>query len=183
MKTHFDIEQLIGRGTIASELEYERAMVADRKLRLLAKESGYFKNLRSQLRDLIESYEQQHWANHKTITSEQLHEGELAEQVAEDERLFIEKRRLLIRKKLKDLELSQEELGRILGHKSKTHMSELMNGIKPFTLPDLVAINLLLKINLNDLIPVFLSDEKKQQIKAALLKLNKPTLAKTELSF
>lgn len=183
MKTHFDIEQLIDGGTIANELDYERAMVADRKLRLLAKESSHFKNLRSKLRDLIESYEQQHWANHKAIVSGQLLEGESAEQIAEVERLFIEKRRLVIRKKLKDLELNQEELGRILGHKSKTHMSELMNGIKPFTLPDLVAINLLLKINLNELIPVFLSDEKKQQIRSALLKLNKPTLAKAELSF
>ncbi len=180
MKTHFDIEQFIAAGAIDNELDYERAMTADRKLRLLAKESVHFKNLRSKLRDLIETYEVQHWTDHQTVTPQQLQESERAQQTAEAERLFIEKRKTVIRKKLKALDLTQEELAHILGHKSKTHMSELINGIKPFTLPDLVAIGVLLKIDLKELVPAFLSPEKKQQIQSALQQLNKPKLKRVD---
>lgn len=182
MKTNFDIEQFIAAGAIRNELDYERAMVADRKLRLLAKDSVHFSNLRGKLRDLIADYEAKHWSDHKAITEEQLEESELAERVAEAERVFLENRKAIIRKKLKSLDLNQEELAQILGHKSKTHMSELMNGIKPFTLPDLIAIGLLLKIELTDLVPVFLSPEKKQQIQSALRKLNKPGLEKAAMA-
>lgn len=183
MKTHFDIEQVIAAGAINSELDYERAMAADRKLRLLAKENAHFKNLRSKLRDLIEAYESQHWTDHQAVTPEQLRESDHALQVAEAERLFIEKRKAIIRKKLKALDLTQEELAHILGHRSKTHMSELINGIKPFTLPDLVAIGVLLKIDLKELVPIFLSPEKKQQIQSALQQLNNPKLKKVEFAF
>ena len=73
MKTHFDIEQFIIAGTIRSELDYERAMAADRKLRLLAKDSAHFKKLRSKLRDLIEAYEAHHWSDHKAVTRQQIY--------------------------------------------------------------------------------------------------------------
>lgn len=43
MQKAFDIEQLVEAGAITNELDYERAMIADRKLRLLAKESVHFK--------------------------------------------------------------------------------------------------------------------------------------------
>ena len=46
MKTHFDIEKIIEMGIINNELDYERALIADRKLRLLGKEDVHFKNLR-----------------------------------------------------------------------------------------------------------------------------------------
>ena len=36
MKTHFDIEKIVQNGTITNGLDYERALVADKKLRLLA---------------------------------------------------------------------------------------------------------------------------------------------------
>ena len=45
MKTHFDIEKIVEKGVISNELDYDRALIADRKLRLLAKENVYFKNL------------------------------------------------------------------------------------------------------------------------------------------
>ena len=45
MKTHFDIEKIEEKGVISNELDYDRALIADRKLRLLAKENVYFKNL------------------------------------------------------------------------------------------------------------------------------------------
>lgn len=71
------------------------------------------------------------------------------------------------------LEITQENLASILGHKSKTHMSELMNGIKPFTLKDLIIINHLLKIEISILIPIFLSTEEQTKINKAVEKLDK----------
>ncbi len=174
MKTHFDIEQIVESGSISNELDYDRALIADRKLRLLAKENLHFKNLRSKLRNLIEKYETAAWSVAGEIDEQKLSESDKSEKIAEAERVFIEKRKQANRKKLKELDLTQENLGTILGHKSKTHMSELMNGIKPFTLKDLIIINRLLKIEMTVLVPAFLSQEDQTKVKEAVRKLDKP---------
>lgn len=176
MKTHFDIESIVKKGHITNELDYDRALVADRKLRLLAKESSHFKNLRSQLRNIIEKYESDQWSDVDKIDDKKLIESEKTEHIAEQERLFIENRKQAIRKKIKELDLTQENLATILGHKSKTHMSELMNGIKPFTLRDLIVINRLFGIEIDLLVPRFLSKKDETEIKEALDKLDKPEI-------
>lgn len=174
MKTHFDIEKLVEGGAILNELDYERAMIADRKLRLLSKENAHFRKLRSKLRDLIERYESKEWSDVDQVDDKKLLESEKSGRIAELERQFIEKRKEAIRKKLKAVDMTQEDLARILGHKSKTHMSELMNGIKPFTLKDLVIINRLFKIDIGVLVPVFLSQEDQIRVKEAVQTLDKP---------
>lgn len=179
MKTHFDIEKIVEKGQISNELDYERALIADRKLRLLAKHSLHFKKLRVKLRDIIEQYENSEWSDIDKIDDNKLIESEKSEHIAEQERLFIENRKQTIREKIKELDLTQENLASILGHKSKTHMSELMNGIKPFTLKDLIVINRLLKIDMAVLIPLFLSQEEQTKIKEAVIKLGKPNLRLT----
>lgn len=176
MKTHFDIEKLIENGSITNELDFERALIADRKLRLLAKDNLHFKNLRSKLRDLIEAYENKEWSDLNKLTNEKIDESDKSEIIAEQERIFIENRKQQIRKRLKSLDLTQEDLASILGHKSKTHMSELMNGIKPFTLKDLIIINRILKIDIKELIPIFLSNDDQIRIKMVVKELNKPQL-------
>ena len=179
MKTHFDIEKIVEKGIITNELDYERALISDRKLRLLSKENLHFKNLRTKLRDIIEKYENSEWNDVDKIDENKLLESDKAERIAELERIFLENRKQAIRKKLKELELTQENLASILGHKSKTHMSELMNGIKPFTLKDLIIINRLLKIEIAILIPVFLSKEDQIKVKEAVMKLGKPKIKLT----
>jgi len=174
MKTHFDIEKLVDSGSIANELDYERALVADRRLRLLAKESAHFKTLRRKLRDLIEKYEKSEWNDVNKVSDEKLSESEKSARMAESERLFINKRKEEIRKKLKELDLTQEDLALLLGHKSKTHMSELINGIKPFTLKDLIIINRLLKVDIAKLVPLYLSTEDQIRIREAVRLLDKP---------
>lgn len=181
MKTQIDIEKLIESGIINNELDYERAMVADRKLRLLAKTSSHFKNLRMKLRDLIADYEKRVWSNEDAIGAELIEQSDQAEIIAEKERVFLEKRKNIIQRKLKDFNLTQAELGLLLGHKSKTHMSELINGIKPFTLQDLVIINLLFKIDIDLLVPKYLPIEKLDKISATITALNKPKLNKAKL--
>lgn len=179
METHFDIEKIVKKGLITNELDYDRALIADRKLRLLAEENPHFKNLRIKLRDIIEKYEKSEWSDIDKIDANKLLDSEKSEHIAELERLFIEDRKKAIRKKIKELDLTQENLASILGHKSKTHMSELMNGIKPFKLKDLIIINQLLKIELSLLIPVFLSKEDQTMVKEAVIKLDKPKVSLT----
>lgn len=179
MKTHFDIEKIVDNGLISNELDYERALVADRQLRIIAKDNLHFKTLRAKLRNIIEKYENVEWNDVEKLDDNKIIESEKSERIAELERIFIETRKQSIRKKLKELDLTQENLASILGHKSKTHMSELMNGIKPFTLKDLTIINRLLKIEIAVLIPLFLSNEDQTKVKEAVIKLNKPKIKLT----
>jgi hypothetical protein len=60
-----------------------------------------------------------------------------------------------------------------------------MNGIKPFTLKDLIIIHRLLKIEISILVPVFLSDSDQKRVKFAVDKLDKPMvkLAADDLLF
>lgn len=176
MKIQFDILQLIEIGKIQNELDFERALIADRKLRVLSKENPKFKSVRKKLRDLIEQYENQNWSPESKISDKKIRESDIAESIAEKERLFIQRRKELIRKKLKGLNLTQQDFGKILGHQSKSYMSELMNGVSPFSLKDLIVINRVLKIDLTDLVPTFLPQSERVKIRATIKKLGNPKL-------
>lgn len=173
MEKQFDIEKVIAQGSIDNDLELERSMVAERKLRLLAKENNYFRELRKKLRKIIEEYESKAWVDRNTITEEIIALSDHYEMIADQERLFLKNRKHIIRAKLKMFDLTQENLGQILGHKSKTHVSELMNGMKPFTLRDLMVINWIFDIDFKDLIPNFLPEDEQTKVKSAIIKLNK----------
>lgn len=183
MKTQFDIDALIKRGVIIDELEFERALIADRKLRILAKEDPAFKQVRSKLRDLLQEYENKNWSGESTVTLGKIHESDVAELIAEKERQFIQRRKKLIRAKLKSLELTQQDFGVLLGHTSKSYISELMNGVSPFSLKDLVVINRLLRIDLVDLVPTFLPQSDRTKIAKSIEQLGNPNLklSKTDL--
>lgn len=177
MKTQLDIQKLLENGIIENALDFERALITDRKLRVLSKEDPKYKVLRKKLRQLIEAYENRHWSAETKITNQKIQESDLAEIIAEQERLFIKTRKELIRQKLKDLSLSQQNLGLVLGHGSKSYMSELMNGLSPFSLRDLIIINRLLKIDLTDLIPTFLAQADRKKVRASIEKLDNPKLS------
>ncbi len=59
-------------------------------------------------------------------------------------------------------------------------MSELINGISPFSLKDLIIIHRLLQIDFNDLVPVFLSKADQVRVKNAIEELNNPQLKLTK---
>ena len=46
-----------------------------------------------------------------------------------------------IKERLSFFNLNQKDLGLLLGHKSTTYISELINGVCPFTLRDLTIIH------------------------------------------
>ena len=176
MKTQTDISKLLELREINNELDFEKALVADRKLRVLSKEDPKYKAIRKKLRDLTETYENKNWSSSSEITDEKIRESDLAELIIEKERQFIHNRKLLIRKKLKHLNLTQQDLGLVLGHGSKSYMSELMNGLSSFTLKDLIVLNRLLKINLSDLVPIFLPQSDQIKIRTSIEKLDNPKL-------
>ena len=183
MKTQFDIQEFIQLGEIKNELDFERALIADRKLRVLSKENPKFKTLRKKLRDLIEVYENKNWSPDSRISNKKLRESDIAELIAEKERQFIERRKELIKAKLKKVNLNQQDFGAILGHKSKSYISELMNGINPFSLRDLIIINRLLKIDLTDLVPTFLPQTERVKIRTSIEKLENPKLKLSKEDF
>lgn len=110
-----------------------RALLADRRLRVLSKDDSKYKVIPKKLRDLIEDYQNKNWSTDSTITDEKINESDLAILIAEKERQFIQNRKDLIRKKLKNSNLTQQNLGSVLGHNSKSYMSELMNGMSHFS--------------------------------------------------
>lgn len=180
MKAQFDIKEVIDKGKIESELELERALIADRKLKQLSKEDPKYKMLRNSLRDLIEAYENATWSKGSRIGHSKIYENDISEMIAEKERLFINQRKKIIKKKLKSLHLTQQQLATLLGHRSKSYMSELMNGVSAFSLKDLIIINKLLKIDLSDLIPTTLSHKEYTKLKDSLSKLKNDNLKLTQ---
>lgn len=93
MNTQIDISQLIEAGKIQNELDFERALIADRRLRVLSKKNRKYKSVRKKLRDLIEQYENQNWSTDSKISDKKLRESDNVELIAEKECLFIQRRK------------------------------------------------------------------------------------------
>jgi transcriptional regulator with XRE-family HTH domain len=174
-KTIVDLDNILKKGSLTNELDFERASIIDRKLRTLIKEQPELTDKRRKLRGILKAYENTVWVDQEP-TATKLAESELAEIIAEHERIFYHRRKELIRKKLQSLSLSQKDLGKILGHKSVSYISELINGINSFTTNDLVAIHLLLKIDFKDLIPTVLNIREREKLAIGVQELNHPNL-------
>ena len=63
MNNQSNIKKLLEKGVIKNELEFERALVFDRKLRLMSKEDPELVPFREKLRTLIKAYESKNWAS------------------------------------------------------------------------------------------------------------------------
>ncbi|MEX2565716.1 MAG: helix-turn-helix transcriptional regulator [Cyclobacteriaceae bacterium] len=109
-------------------------------------------------------------------------ESDLAEALVEAENEFFQKRKELIKSKLKEAGLNQNDLAKILGH-GKGYMSELINGLRPFSKEDLVVINRLFKIKFEDLIPAFINQERATHIKKTLESLSNNKIRLTKRDF
>ncbi len=179
MKEIFDIKEVAKIERLENEYDLKKASLLERKLRLMIDENPDLKPIRKKLRDLIKDYEDREWSDFDKITDSQIEESDKAEEIVNYEQKFISKRKDTIRKKLKDYDMTQQDLGLILGH-PKSYMSELINGVSQFTLKDLVIIHRILGISLNILIPTFLQSETRDKIRESIKKLNKPKLGLKE---
>jgi antitoxin component HigA of HigAB toxin-antitoxin module len=182
MKDIINIKEIEKIERLENEYDLEKASLLERKLRLMTNENPDLKPMRKKLRDLIKEYEDRKWSDLDKITDSQVIESDKAEEIVNYEQKFINKRKEAIRKKLNEYDMTQQDLGLILGH-PKSYMSELINGISQFTLKDLVIINRIFGINLNVLVPTFLQSETRDKVRESINKLSKPKLGlrKTEL--
>lgn len=175
MKDILSIKEVEKIERLENEYDLEKASLLERKLRLMIDDNPDLKPIRKKLRDLIKDYEDREWSDFDKITDSQVLESDKAKEIVNYEQKFINKRKDTIRKKLKEYDMTQQDLGLILGH-PKSYMSELINGVSQFTLKDLVIIHRILGINLNILIPTFLQSETRDKVRESLKKLNKPKL-------
>lgn len=163
----FSIQNIHKISSLENELEYEKATSLFLELRVLEKEDKSYMPIRNHLRELIKVYEQQEWSNESEVTEQQINESDAAEYLVQAENEFHYKRKELIKKKLKEAGLNQSDLAKILGHR-KGYMSELINGLRPFSKDDLVVINKIFKINFDDLIPAFIDQKRVSHIQKTL---------------
>ena len=170
----FEIENILKITVIKNELEFEHALSIQNRLRWMIKEDESLFPIRDHLRNLIADYEKNNWLN-KDISSQQIEESDNAVQKVEQETIFIFNRKEHIKKALKDRDLTQEDLGQILGHR-KNYISELINGVRPFSNKDLIILHKLLKIELQILIPTFINKETAEELRGRIINLNKPKL-------
>ena len=175
MKDLINIREVENIQKLDNEYDLQKALFLDRKLRLMCKEDATLKPIHDKLFDLIQIYESKNWSDSESITDKQINETETAEQLVEIERNFIFQRKEIIRKRLKNYEINQTDLGLLLGHK-KSYMSELINGISQFSMKDLVIIHRILKIELARLIPTYLQNETRERVRKSIQQLNKPKL-------
>lgn len=165
-----EIDNILSIDELSNELEFERATSIQDKLRWMEKEDNSLEPVRRHLIYLIEKYESKNWENEAEITDEQIKESDLAEKIVNAENLFVQKRKELIKEQLKKNEITQKDLGKILGHRPN-YMSELMNGVRPFSRDDIVVIHRLFDIEFKDLIPPFLKKEVTNHINTTLIEL------------
>lgn len=175
MKEILNIKEITEIEQLESEYDLQKALMFDRKLRLLVKEDKSLLPIHIKLIKLIHKYEEINWSDDTSITIEQVKEAEKAEKLVEVERKFVQNRKEIIRLKLKNYDMTQQDLGVLLGH-NKSYMSELINGITQFSLKDLIIIHRVLNIKLQQLIPTYLRNETRRRVKQSIKKLNKPKL-------
>ncbi|NOY50368.1 MAG: helix-turn-helix transcriptional regulator [Chlorobi bacterium] len=182
MKDIINIQEVENIERLENEYDLQKASLLERKLRLIIDENPELKPVRKKLRDLIIEYESREWSGFENISDSKIEELEKAETIISYEQMFVAKRKKSIRKKLKEFDMTQQDLGVLLGH-PKSYMSELINGVSQFTMKDLVIIHRIFGINLKTLIPTYLQSETRKQVKTSIQKLNKPKLRlrKTEL--
>jgi plasmid maintenance system antidote protein VapI len=178
----FSIQNIQKITSLTSELEFEKASSLFLRLRVLVKEDKSYESARNHLRDLIKDYEKNNWADENALTDNQIKESDLAEALVQAENEFYQKRTDLIKLKLKEAGLNQNDLAKILGHR-KGYMSELINGLRPFSKEDLIVINRLFKIKFEDLIPAFIKQERASHIKKILESLSNSKIKLTKKDF
>ncbi len=175
MKDIMNIKEVKNIERLENEFDLQKASMLERKLRLLTDENPDLKPIRKNLRELIKEYEAREWVDFENISDTKIEESDKAEMIVNYEQKFVNKRKENIRKKLKEFDMTQQDLGVLLGH-PKSYMSELINGISQFTMKDLVIIHRILGISLKTLIPTYLQSETKERVRESIRKLNKPKL-------
>ncbi|MBL7890884.1 MAG: helix-turn-helix transcriptional regulator [Bacteroidia bacterium] len=171
----FQIDNILKLTELESELDLERAIALHGKLRLMVKDDSSLAPSRKHLGKLIKHYEENHWSNDDGITENQIEESDRAELLVCLEVQFTRKRKEVIKDRLKVLGLNQQDLAKLLGH-GKSYMSELVNGVRPFSSGDIMLIHRILSIKLEILMSPILKEEDVIRVKKVIAEINTPQL-------
>lgn len=163
----FSINNILKISQLVNELEFEKASSLYLRLRGKGNDSK-----RNHLKELIKNYELKFWSDELEINDAQIKENDEAERLVQSENSFIASRRELIKKKLTVYGIMQSDLATILGHR-KGYMSELINGLRPFSKEDLVILSRLLGLKLEVLVPPFIKKEKAEKINETIKIISK----------
>jgi len=175
MELQGNLKKILKKGVIKNELDFQRAAFIDRQLRLLVKEFPALAEDRKQLRALLAAYEEKHWVK-AAVTDQLVQESDRALAIAEEENDFLLKRKHAIKNRLKELGLTQKDLAVILNHTSASYVSELINGVNPFTLTDIIVMHKLLNIPMDELVPTTLTMQVINRVISAISGLNQSKL-------
>ena len=107
-----EINNILNLNKLNSELEYEKAISIYGRLRWLVKENDSLKPIKKYLKKLIQQYEETHWKDETKISAEQIKESDKAEKIVTAENEFIQKRKELIREKLRENGITQKDLAK-----------------------------------------------------------------------
>lgn len=88
-----EIKALLAKDKLNDELEYERALIAERQLKLLADEEAQYLLWRKALPQLIHEYEKKEWSEISKLDDRKIKESDEAEMEAEAERVFLLERK------------------------------------------------------------------------------------------
>ncbi len=177
----FDINNILKLDELKNEFEFEKATSIYDRLRWMVKEDKSLEPIKQHLKSLIKHYEKTYWSDETRISDEQIKESDLAEKIVGSESEFIQKRKELIKDKLKENGITQQDLAKILGHRSN-YMSELINGVRPFSRDDIIVLHRLFNIDFKYLVPPFLKSEVTNHIKLTIRELkNKKTTLRLKL--
>jgi hypothetical protein len=175
MKDMMKIKEVQNIERLENEYDLQKASLLERKLRLMLDENPDLISIRKKIRSLISEYEAREWSDYKKISESKIEESDKAESIVNFEQKFLKKRKESIHKKLQEFDMTQQDLGILLGH-PKSYMSELINGVSQFTMKDFVIIHRIFDIRLKTLIPTYLPSETRDQVRKSIAKLNKPKL-------
>lgn len=176
------INNILKLNELSNEFEYEKASSLYLQLRKQEIADSSYSQIRRQLKKLMLEYEQKYWFDEYKISEAKVNESDLAEKLVQAENEFNYKRKEIIKNKLKESGLNQNDLAKILGHR-KGYMSELINGFRPFSKEDIVILNRLLKVKLEDLVPTFIKQEKAERIKNTLKSIKQSKIKLTKKDF
>jgi plasmid maintenance system antidote protein VapI len=167
--SEMDVSELIAQGELTSELDLQRASLGAKILRLECEQNPKLEPLRDKLIAMMIAYESLHWSGNAPVSKSKMKETDLAEKQVIAERIFFSQRKEQILKRLKYYGLNQNDLAAILAH-SKSYTSELLNGIRAFSMSDLIIIHRLFGIKLEHLIFTEISAETEIRIKQTIEK-------------
>lgn len=139
---------------LESELDYQRAFILLKKIRLLKSEYIELEQKYCKIKKLIKDYEDNNWSHKEIHDEKKLTESDRAEEIAEQEYVYCKKRKDLLLSKIQELDLSINDFSELLNI-SVLDLNLKLDGVLRFEIEEIIIINKFLKVGYDHLLPYF----------------------------